>query len=746
MEWFRLFFMNFIYMVTPKEFRLGAVSELIGMALFFLYYKWNLPFLSVSAINAMGEAKTEYTSFREICLDSVRGSDWIGWVFLLIFILIILSTLAKGFISNKSTVVFLHSYSTGIMLVFALFFTIVPFILAPIEAYGIENSSAGSYLQNVNVVPCIFVFPFGIYFAVTAFFSYKRLFRCYDECPKQVAKYAWPFVGKSWLERHYGKKIENVNGQCITLEQAAIDKAAERMQSKSDEELKDILANPKDYSKSFLAAADVVLRQRKGELTQGTEPSTAEAPGVSSSAAKVSTDKPHSVTPSAKTTVEVPASSKSHKKYYIIGGASALVALLVLFFCLKGGETVKVVNVPVIQETLYKGKIGKVDVEMRLKQEGDSLYGTYFYKRNKQDIQLSGKIEDGRYIINEFVGGQNTGTFNMVYDKYNDEMALCGTWSNGKKAFKAFLIDQVIRIIPSADPKHPFVGEWRSKGDKPGDSKWACVQLRLYNKDTNSGYGFLNITISDNIYWFDIISVLQLKGNKAIVRVKESSGEAMHEYALTYNPSDRSLEVNMENGSLLRIPLDDRSLEQRMSDAEALNEELKRSIYDSQTVVYEDDVPPPPQAPELLTIVEDDAPASDEEQEKEAERARLQAELAAELAREIASEEDPNKIYDNAEVMPEFPGGQTALMRYIAQNVEYPKIPQENGMQGKVVVQFVVGTDGSITNAQVITSVDPYLDKEALRVINSMPRWTPGKLNGKPVRVKYTVPIKFRLS
>lgn len=119
--------------------------------------------------------------------------------------------------------------------------------------------------------------------------------------------------------------------------------------------------------------------------------------------------------------------------------------------------------------------------------------------------------------------------------------------------------------------------------------------------------------------------------------------------------------------------------------------------------------------------------------------------MAAELQKE-AEAEDPNKIYDKVEVMPEYPGGAAAFMRYLAQNVKYPTVAQENGTQGIVVVQFVVDADGSVTNAHVITSVDPYLDEEALRVIKSMPRWTPGKLNGKPVRVKYTTPIKFRLS
>lgn len=199
--------------------------------------------------------------------------------------------------------------------------------------------------------------------------------------------------------------------------------------------------------------------------------------------------------------------------------------------------------------------------------------------------------------------------------------------------------------------------------------------------------------------------------------------------------------IKMEDGSSSWLPLDDRSLEQQIADFEARNQVIEEPEYDSPTVVYEEDVPPPPPTP----TIEDVASAFDEEQEKEAERARLQAELSAELARETA-EEAINKIYDKAEVMPQYPGGQAALMLYLSQNVKYPKVSRESGTQGKVVLQFVVNTDGSITDVEVIKSVDIYLDTEALRVIRAMPRWEPGKVNGKPARVKYTVPIKFRLS
>ena len=104
-----------------------------------------------------------------------------------------------------------------------------------------------------------------------------------------------------------------------------------------------------------------------------------------------------------------------------------------------------------------------------------------------------------------------------------------------------------------------------------------------------------------------------------------------------------------------------------------------------------------------------------------------------------------NKVFDVVEEMPSFPGGQGALMSFLNSNIKYPVVAQENGVQGRVIVGFVVERDGSITDVKVMRSVDPSLDREAQRVVRAMPRWKPGKQNGSAVRVKYTVPVVFRL-
>ena len=107
--------------------------------------------------------------------------------------------------------------------------------------------------------------------------------------------------------------------------------------------------------------------------------------------------------------------------------------------------------------------------------------------------------------------------------------------------------------------------------------------------------------------------------------------------------------------------------------------------------------------------------------------------------------EEETKVFDVVEQMPSFPGGPSALMQYLSSNIKYPVVAEENGVQGRVVCTFVVEKDGSITDVRVVKSVDPSLDKEAVRVVKGMPKWIPGKQNGSAVRVKYTVPVTFRL-
>ena len=117
-------------------------------------------------------------------------------------------------------------------------------------------------------------------------------------------------------------------------------------------------------------------------------------------------------------------------------------------------------------------------------------------------------------------------------------------------------------------------------------------------------------------------------------------------------------------------------------------------------------------------------------------------------AKEVIADEpkvEEQKVFDVVEQMPEFPGGQAELLKWISEHIKYPAVAEENGIQGRVVATFVVERDGSVTDVKVVRSIDPALDKEAIRVLKQMPKWIPGKQNGSAVRVKYTVPVTFKL-
>lgn len=109
------------------------------------------------------------------------------------------------------------------------------------------------------------------------------------------------------------------------------------------------------------------------------------------------------------------------------------------------------------------------------------------------------------------------------------------------------------------------------------------------------------------------------------------------------------------------------------------------------------------------------------------------------------TEKPCDKVYDIVEVMPQFPGGQGELMKFLRNNVKYPAEAQKKKIEGRVIVTFVVNQKGRITNPTVERSAHPLLDAEALRVVKRMPKWTPGRMNGEPVNVKFRLPITFKL-
>ncbi len=180
----------------------------------------------------------------------------------------------------------------------------------------------------------------------------------------------------------------------------------------------------------------------------------------------------------------------------------------------------------------------------------------------------------------------------------------------------------------------------------------------------------------------------------------------------------------------------------------------------------EDLLPPPPPLKSTMKftppVIKKDTEVADEEEMKTQEEV-LKSDLTisikdvqgtdeqhgqdiADLAKTVIQEKPvEEKPYVTVEQMPQYPGGETEMRKYIAKSTRYPEVARENGVQGRVVVRFVVSKTGKIENVEVIKSLDPACDKEALRVVSSMPNWTPGRQNGAAVSVYFVVPISFTL-
>lgn len=197
--------------------------------------------------------------------------------------------------------------------------------------------------------------------------------------------------------------------------------------------------------------------------------------------------------------------------------------------------------------------------------------------------------------------------------------------------------------------------------------------------------------------------------------------------------------------SLLYIGFEwtDREIKVYQADNTNLNAEEEIEVVQTAQELPPPPPPPAPEVVEVLNVVENNVEVAsvnintEDDKNKEV--------VIAPVASAPIQEEDEQVVFQVVEKMPSFPGGDVALFKFLGDNVKYPVIAQENGVQGRVICQFVVNKDGSIVDVEVVRSVDPSLDKEAIRVIKSMPKWSPGQQRGKPVRVKYTLPVNFKL-
>jgi len=156
--------------------------------------------------------------------------------------------------------------------------------------------------------------------------------------------------------------------------------------------------------------------------------------------------------------------------------------------------------------------------------------------------------------------------------------------------------------------------------------------------------------------------------------------------------------------------------------------------------------PPPPKQVVKINVVEDDIEVEDDiDIDVEADDNTEVQEYIAPVKVDEEESAEETQIFMVVESMPEYPGGEPALYKYLAENIKYPQMAKESGIQGRVFVTFVVERDGKVTDVRVLRGIGGGCDEEAIRVVNNMPKWSPGKQRGKSVRVQYNLPVKFTL-
>lgn len=251
--------------------------------------------------------------------------------------------------------------------------------------------------------------------------------------------------------------------------------------------------------------------------------------------------------------------------------------------------------------------------------------------------------------------------------------------------------------------------------------------------------------------------------------VFENRNQTYGAYALRKESSNRHLK-SLISGSVLFIfavtaPILIKSFIPERKDQDLTVRMLSEIKLDKPTEadkIIKEVAPPPPPVRNTIKftppVIKPDEEVADEDEPKTQKEVVQQTaavgtidfdkgtdDVEAPVATEATVTEEEETPFAIVEQMPDFPGGQTELIKYIASHVRYPAFAQESGIQGTVFVSFVVDRTGKVTRVQVARSVDPALDKEAIRVVSAMPDWSPGRQGGKAVAVSYTVPIKFKL-
>lgn len=194
--------------------------------------------------------------------------------------------------------------------------------------------------------------------------------------------------------------------------------------------------------------------------------------------------------------------------------------------------------------------------------------------------------------------------------------------------------------------------------------------------------------------------------------------------------------------ALVLVAFEYKSYETKVKDLGKLDIDL---IEEEIIPVSQQQPPPPPPPPAPTTVIDIVEDEKEIEEEMIVPDLEVTEDTQIETIEEVKEEVHEEKVFTIVEDMPSFPGGDAALMKYLANNIKYPAIAKDAGIQGTVYVTFVVDEKGNVTDVKVLRSIGGGCDEEAIRVVENMPKWKPGKQRGKPVKVQYNLPIRFTL-
>lgn len=272
------------------------------------------------------------------------------------------------------------------------------------------------------------------------------------------------------------------------------------------------------------------------------------------------------------------------------------------------------------------------------------------------------------------------------------------------------------------------------------DNKWSDLMFENRNKEYGA-YVLRRQTGRRNVA--AILAVLLLF---ACVMVYMVAKNAYDEYQKTHQIHDQVTELTALKQEKKKDAKVERKEIVKQQEVEKVVEKVKSSVKFTAPVIKKDDEVKPEDEMKTQEEIMDSKVAvgfaNVVGNDENGEVLKAKEVIATEP---VKPKEEENKVFDVVEQMPSFPGGNSALMQFLSKNIKYPVVAEENGIQGRVICTFVVERDGRVTDVHVVKSVDPSLDKEAVRVVSSMPNWIPGKQNGSAVRVKYTLPVTFRL-